>query len=226
MAGIKLEISNIEQVLMQISGQQKVLAKALEATTKDFKSRAPSKISKRIREVYGVKAADIKATQKGARTNGTINIAGINVDNVELAYSGRLLTPTHFNMTPKTRPASKKYTVKATIKKGHKTVLSSRTFLASPGKKKRHKTVLSSRAFLALFGKKKEHKTGKAGSIQIPFQRVGTSRYPIKAIKTLSVPQMITNETDGVAENISKDINELLNSRLEHNIKRFEAKAK
>jgi hypothetical protein len=199
MAGIKLEISNIERVLMQISGQQKVLAKALEATTKDFKSRAPSKISKRIREVYGVKTADIKATQKGARTNGTINVAGINVDNVELAYSGRLLTPTHFNMTPKTRPASKKYTVKATIKKGHK-------------------TVLSSRAFLAL--------SGKAGSIQIPFQRVGTSRYPIKAIKTLSVPQMITNETDGVAENISKDINELLNSRLEHNIKRFEAKAR
>jgi hypothetical protein len=199
MAGIKLEISNIERVLMQISGQQKVLAKALEATTKDFKSRAPSKISKRIREVYGVKAADIKATQKGARTNGTINVAGINVDNVELAYSGRLLTPTHFNMTPKTRPASKKYTVKATIKKGHKTVLSSRTFLAL---------------------------SGKAGSIQIPFQRVGTSRYPIKAIKTLSAPQMITNETDGVAENISKDINELLNSRLEHNIKRFEAKAR
>jgi hypothetical protein len=224
MAGIKLEISNIERVLMQISGQQKVLAKALEATTKDFKSRAPSKISKRIREVYGVKTADIKATQKGARTNGTINVAGINVDNVELAYSGRLLTPTHFNMTPKTRPASKKYTVKATIKKGHKTVLSSRTFLASPGKKKRRKTVLSS--FLALFGGKREHKTGKAGSIQIPFQRVGTSRYPIKAIKTLSVPQMITNETDGVAENISKDINELLNSRLEHNIKRFEAKAR
>jgi hypothetical protein len=199
MAGIKLEISNIERVLMQISGQQKVLAKALEATTKDFKSRAPSKISKRIREVYGIKTADIKATQKGARTNGTINVAGINVDNVELAYSGRLLTPTHFNMTPKTRPASKKYTVKATIKKGHKTVLSSRTFLAL---------------------------SGKAGSIQIPFQRVGTSRYPIKAIKTLSVPQMITNETDGVAENISKDINELLNSRLEHNIKRFEAKAR
>ena len=199
MTGIKLEISNIEQVLMQISGQQKVLAKALEATTKDFKSRAPSKISKRIREVYGVKTADIKSTQKGARTNGTINVAGINVDNVELAYSGRLLTPTHFNMTPKARPASKKYTVKATIKKGHK-------------------TVLSSRAFLAL--------SGKAGSIQIPFQRVGTSRYPIKAIKTLSVPQMITNETDGVAENISKDINELLNSRLEHNIKRFEAKAR
>lgn len=199
MADIKMEISNLNQVIMQLNGQQKVLAKALEATTKDFKSRAPSKISKRIREVYGIKTADIKATQKGSRTNGTINVGGVSVDNVELVYSGRLLTPTHFNMLPKIRPTGKRYAVKATIKKGHRVVLSSRAFLAA---------------------------SGRTGSTQIPFQRTGNGRYPIQAIKTVSVPQMIANENDGVANNIKKDINDLLNTRLEHNLKRFEARSK
>ena len=169
MAEIKMEVTNLNRVIMQLNGQKKVLAKALEATTKDFKSRMPGKISKRVRAVYGVKSADIKATQKGSRTNGTINVGGVRVDNVELVYSGNLLTPVHFNMSPEVRPAGKRYTIKATIKKGHRVVLSTRAFLAA---------------------------SGKTGSIQIPFQRVGNGRYPIQAIKTISVPQMIENEND------------------------------
>ena len=50
------------------------------------------------------------------------------------------------------------------------------------------------------------------------FARVGKSRLPIMPIKTLSIPQMITNNE--VGEKISKLTSEKLNERLEHEISR------
>lgn len=56
------------------------------------------------------------------------------------------------------------------------------------------------------------------GAGLIPFQREGDSRTPVKSIKTVSVPQMITN--DQVAEHIQKNIDEGLAKRLEHHTER------
>lgn len=52
-----------------------------------------------------------------------------------------------------------------------------------------------------------------------PFQREGDEKYSLKVIKTVSVLQMITNET--VSENIHKRINIELGKRLEHHLKRL-----
>ena len=57
----------------------------------------------------------------------------------------------------------------------------------------------------------------------MPFQRESESRYPIKSIKTLSVPQMIENEK--VQPLIQQNIDEGLSKRLENHVKQMLAKA-
>lgn len=56
--------------------------------------------------------------------------------------------------------------------------------------------------------------TGSGG--YIPFQREGDGHTPIKSIKTVSVPQMITNPQ--VSEKITEAIDEGLRKRLEHHL--------
>ena len=64
--------------------------------------------------------------------------------------------------------------------------------------------------------------SGSAGTIQIPFQREGVKRLPIKAVKTVSVPQMIDNE------NVNAAIYERIGvegiKRLNHHVDRYFAK--
>ena len=60
---------------------------------------------------------------------------------------------------------------------------------------------------------------GNSGGGYIPFKRKGKSRYPIQAVKTVSVPQMVDNRT--VSRAINRDINQMLEQRLEHNLNRF-----
>lgn len=75
---------------------------------------------------------------------------------------------------------------------------------------------------LSAIGTVVTHKDAK-GSTQIPFQRESESRYPIKSIKTLSVPQMIENEK--VQPLIQQNIDEGLSKRLENHVKQMLAKA-
>ena len=66
-------------------------------------------------------------------------------------------------------------------------------------------------------------KAGKKGTKQIPFQRISETRYPIKSIKTTSVPQMIGNKQ--VEPIIRQNIDEGLSKRLENHVKQMLAKA-
>ena len=165
---------------------------AIKRTVSDFKSRAPGWVSKGIRQHYGVDTA--------------------------AEYEGRTLTPVHFKMSPKVPKgrqnkrdrkipgqtvnfkgeagpfamvrAPKPYTIKVTIIKGQRTALKQGTFLA-PSKK------------------------DDEGALMLPFQRKGSGRSPIEAVRTLSVPQMI----DGRArETIEQTINEKLGERFNHHI--------
>jgi hypothetical protein len=67
--------------------------------------------------------------------------------------------------------------------------------------------------FLASTGAKSAEKT----QFNI-FKRVGKARLPIKILRTLSVPQMITNEN--VTDQIQQAAQGKLNERLEHEIAR------
>lgn len=63
-------------------------------------------------------------------------------------------------------------------------------------------------------------KAGGEGTTQIPWQRDGNvKRLPVLVVKTLSVPQMITNEK--VSEGIYSRINEEMGKRLAHNMERI-----
>lgn len=194
MAGtMDIVLDGYEDVVNQINSMYKDSAKVINQTINDFRSRGPGWVSQEVVKEYNIKKKDVNETKKGIKNAGKVRVGGVSLNNLEIKYQGRVLTPTHFSMKPTSRPAKgKTYTVSAQIKKS--------------GSRK----VLSHKAFLA--------ESGRAGTIQIPFQRTGKNRYPIQSIKTVSVPQMITNET--VSENIHKRINEELGKRLEHNLKR------
>lgn len=204
---IKISVRHGKALAKRLAKLEDGGEKAIKRTTSDFVSRAPGWVSKGIRQHYGVDTKAIKeAAQKPRRGKYTIKVAGVAIDGATLQYSGRLLTPTHFNMTPRIRPTalaktynripgkntpfamvrpSKKYTIKATIIKGQRSALPSDAFL------------------------------GKAKNVTLPFQRDGEQRKPLSVIHTLSVPQMI----DGRAhETINKQISDGLGKRFEHHI--------
>ena len=187
---LSMSLLNSDAIAKKIRDHEKAAGKALKRTVSDFKSRAPAWIGAAVTEEYGIKKADVKAAISSKSKAGSLNIGGITVDNIQIKYEGRVLTPTHFKMQPAARP-KKKYKVTAVIKKGSRQQLSPIAFLAH---------------------------SGGAGTVQIPFQRTGSSRLPVKVIKTLSVPQMITNEK--VAEKINKNIVDGLQKRFEHHLER------
>lgn len=198
----EVKMPNFSKMVGSLKGLNKDVEKAITRTMSDCKTRAPAQVTKAVTAVYGIKSSEVseagKAAKGGAKTVGSKKISGVTIDRTQITYSGRLLTPIHFSMTPKQRPeGGKKYKVKAAVYKGKKKVLSSQAFIAS---------------------------SGSAGTVQIPFKRTTEKRYPIEAIRTVSIPQMITNE--GVAEDIQARMDELLAKRLEHQTKRLAEKGK
>ena len=189
-----ITISGYENLMHEIQNMQGKGKKVINRTIGDFKKRGPGWISQEIVKEYNIKKADINEHKKGVRNKGTARVRGVRLDQVQLVYQGRVLTPTHFGMKPKARPARGPYIVTAQIKKTE-----SRKPLGERG------------VFLAA--------SGREGTMQIPFQRqaADTKRLPIEVIKTVSVPQMITNEK--VSEDIHSRINIELGKRLEHHLK-------
>lgn len=211
---LNVVVKNLSEVKAQSEDIKKKTEKAVKRTVSDFKTRAPAWISAAVVEEYGIKKSEVKDAISGKKKVGSINVGGITVDNVAIEYRGRPLTPTHFKMRP-TKPPSKRvkdfqrvpgadvgeggpvamvkppapYKITAEIKRGKRSQLNASAFLGSNG-----------------------------GAGNIPFQRTGTGRTPIKSIKTVSVPQMVTNEK--VAEKITENINKNLGKRLQYHLER------
>ena len=59
----------------------------------------------------------------------------------------------------------------------------------------------------------------KGGTNYIPFQRMSQRRSDLKAIKTVSMPQMVSN--DVVKENIEKTLSTEMGKRIDHHMKRY-----
>jgi len=196
---ININIPSLKGVQKELENVKKQTEKAVQSAIIDCKTRGPAQITKAVTAVYGIKASEVTEAGKAAKSTksvGTIKIKGIELDSVQLIYKGRLLTPTHFSMTPKARPeGGRKYTVKAAVFKGQKKALGSKVFLAP---------------------------SGAAGTTQIAYKRTTEKRLPIDAIRTVSIPQMITNET--VAADIEKKMNGLLQDRLDHYTQRLAKK--
>lgn len=162
----------------------------------DIKGRVPAWASAGVRTVYGIAAADIvpPKIKNGApvqkRLAGRIFTGGRTISDVYIEYTGRVLTPVHFNMTPKTPSGvidkkGKRRPITATIKKGQRKAFPIDTFLGS-----------------------------NRGGGYIPFRRTTKKAYPIESVKTLSLPQMVSNEK--VNETIMERVNKQMQKRLDH----------
>ena len=207
-------LSNYAEVKDRLEKKQKAAEKAVKKTVSDFKSRASAWISAAVAETYNIKKAEVKDAITGKRSVGKINVGGIAVDNVQIEYSGRPLTPTHFKMKPTKIPAKRAQDYRRVpgggVGEGRGDVAMVRPpapySISVEVYKGRRREYRGKGTFLGSNG----------GSGYIPFKREGDGRTPIKSIKTVSVPQMITNPQ--VSEKITEAIDEGLRKRLEHHL--------
>lgn len=194
-----------------------------ERTLKDMGSRAPGKVADAVRSVYNIKKSEITCKKGSSKTSaGSIRAKGESIASFTLTYEGRALTPLHFGMTPKARPDKKKYKVKAKIKKGVSTVL-------EPEDKKQ--IVSGGAVFLAPNPKKPSQIL--AWERISPYDKNASkeekrkAKYNIRGKRVMSLPQMVgPNPQTGEGGNpevmkmIGESLNELLDKRFNHHLKR------
>lgn len=218
MAKIDMGIEDVKRLYKELDKMREAPDKILDSTMKDFRARGPSWVGQEVAKKYNVKKSEV--TSSGAL--GRIGIVS-NGEEVSIKYSGRLLTPTHFNMAPKAPKQS--YTLTATVTKGNKKTWSKVKKLT----KKQRKNIgrnftgqgqrTSSQSPIMLLPVKGKNFTEQGHGNFLPFQRVSFKRNDLEIKKTTSLPQMIDNEE--VNKNIYDAIDEKLSKRLEHHMDRF-----
>lgn len=209
-ATMSIEAKNAKKQLKALKAMKGKSEKVLQRLVSDAKTRVPGWVATEVAKVYGIKKSEITQAKVGR-----VGARGDTVESLEIVYKGRTLTPTHFSMTPKVPRES--YTLKAGIFKGKKTVL---------GKKK--KLTKKQRAALAKNFRREGTKTSDhspimlmpTGGTYIPFQRKSKNRSDVEAIKTLSLPQMVSSER--TQEGINRAISEGLEKRLAQHMKILE----
>lgn len=173
-------------------------------TVSDFKSRGAVWVGKAVGEKYNIKTARVKKDFKGAKGGAATE--------VELTFSGGLLTAGGFSMDPKKRASKNKpYRVSVRIVKGEKKNLPSTTFLASIGE-----TPQAFKRKPGTVSKKLEAKRGPQK------RKLDQKRKPLEqmeVIKTLSVAQMIAGER--ASARVQEIVEENVQSRKDHHEKRF-----
>lgn len=210
---ITAQIANFGKLIKDINVIDAAGRKAIENTVKDVKARAPGWIAQEVTKVYNIKKSEITPTGTGAKPKkmaGTIAVNyGKTVDSISIYYEGRLLTPVHFAMTPKSPPPGKSYTLKMQVIKGKKKVIGRYKNTRTPG------GPFSERSHNILMG------TGnlKAGGTNwIPFQRMSKRRKDLEKFSTISMPQMITS--DLTRDAIQSRLNTEVGKRFEHHARR------
>ena len=210
---ISAQLSNLQQLVADLEAIENGGKKAISNTIKDVKARAPGWIAQEVTSVYNIKKGEItpsgKNSGKPKKMAGSVSVSGETIEELTITYSGRLLTPVHFGMTPKTAPPGKSYTLRMQVVKGQKKVIGRYLNTRTPG------GPYSERSHNILMG------TGntKAGGVSaIPFQRMSRTRTDINKFTTISVPSMITSERTN--EKIMTRFQEETAKRLQHNLDR------
>ena len=216
-------LKKIEKDIKKMSHAPEIVSKRV---VNDFKGRAPGWIAKEVCAVYNIKQGEVKPSQQGSvgSSIGNIDVRGKTISSVTLVYRGRLLTPTHFNMTPKEPPHTRNsgYTIKVSIKKKQRKTLGKVRKLNKKQKKNIGKNFTKqgeqnspkSPIMLLHTGNKKG-----SGTNYIPFQRVSQQRNDLKAIKTISMPQMISNPV--VKERIDDRLSVEMQKRLNNHMNKY-----
>ena len=217
MSGVKSGIRNYNQTTKELQPLRGKSEKVIQRVMSDMRTRAPGWIASAVIKEYGIKKEEITPAQAGkaGKSAGSIKVKGETVATMQIVYRGRRLTPMHFNMGPE-EPKSK-YTLKATILKGHRTTLGKVEKLtkkqrANIGKNFRRQGTRSSPSSPIMLM--------PTGSTYIPFQRKSQDRDDVEAIKTISMPQMVSSER--TREGIDRALKEGLEKRMTQHLKLLE----
>ena len=213
MAYVRIAISDYEKIKKQMDGLKNAPAKVMKNLTSDAKTRVPGWVATEVTKVYGIKKSEITGKKVGS-----MRVVGNGFKDLKFIYAGRLLTTTHFGMTPKAPKPGGGYTLKyrvlnKTQSKVKKLTKKQRKELAKNFSRQGPHTSDHSPIMLM--------HTGNAridGTNYIPFQRKSKDRNDIQAIKTVSLPQMVSNRS--VQLQIQEAINDGLGKRLEHYLNR------
>lgn len=212
---ITCEIKNYKALRKQIKDMKKAPRQVLKSLTADAKKRAPGLVATEVSKVYGVKKSEITG-----KKIGSVKVQGGNIDQVQIVYKGRVLTPTHFSMSPKApKPNRGSYTLKASIIKGERTTLGKVKKLT-----KKQRAALA-KNFTRSGTQKSDHSPVMlmpTGSTYIPFQRRSINRKDVQAVKTVSLPQMVSSER--TEKGIQTAISDGLGKRLNHHMQRYMGK--
>lgn len=211
------EVKNYKTVKKALDKMQKAPPKAMQRSLSDVRKEAPGWIAKEVTQIYGVTKSEITSAKVG-RTK----VKGASLDNVQVEYTGHSLSVRHFKATPKPeklRPGGG-YTMKAAIIKDNRVTLGKVKKLT-----KKQKANIG-RNFHRRGVKQSDHSpimwmsTGakSADKVQrIPFQRKSQNRTDLKAIKTVSLPQMVGGWRTGpnIEKAIQTHLEECVMDRLE-----------
>lgn len=186
---ILIDTKKIDRLAIELKGFEVEVAESTYHAINRTLDHVVTKVGQIIPKTYAIKASEVKESFKGGiKKPSKTNLSA------SLTSKGHTLSLVHFPHTPKS-PQGKKTKIKVKIKK------------ADGSKEVKTKP----KAFLASTGALSEDK------IQYNiFHRTGKERLPIIVPRTLSIPQMITNE--GVADQIQKIATQKLAERLEHEI--------
>ena len=219
MSYVRCQIKDYKALKKRINDTKKVPQKVMRAFISDARKRVPGWISTEVTKVYGVKKADVP------NKIGSLKIVGDNVSDLKFIYSGRRLTPAHFNMSPQVPNPGGGYTLKATILKGKRKTLGKVKKLTKKQRKALAKNFTRSGPHTSSKSPIMLMHTGNTradGTNYIPFQRVSANRKDVIAIKPTSLPKMVENKQ--VTAGIRKAMDEGLPKRLDHHMNRYMGK--
>ena len=181
-ATITMQVKNFQKLMDTVAQIDEQGRKAVKATVRDVKARAPSWIAQEVTSVYNIKKGEItpsgKNSGKPKKMAGNVSVSGETIEELTITYSGRLLTPVHFGMTPKAPPRGKSYTLKASVLKGQKKVIGRYLNTRTPG------GPFSQRSHNILMG---TGNTKSDGTSWIPFQRMSKTRTDIKKLTLVDI---------------------------------------
>ena len=213
---VSVHIKNYKALKKELEKKKAGPKKAMKQALNDLKKRAPTWVAAEVSKNYGVKKAEI-TDQK----IGKVKIEGNTIKELKFVYTGRVLTPTHFGMTPKA-PGQNAYTLKAQIVRGQKATLGKVKKLSKKQREALGKNFTRSGSKSSYHSPIMLMHTGNAqagGTNYIPFQRKSADRKDVKAIKTVSLPQMISGER--AHEDVSRAVREGVEKRVTHYLEKY-----
>lgn len=191
--------------------------KAISNTIADIKTRAPGWVAKGIAQDYGISATQAKQKAK-------LQITGNSMDTLTLKYTGGMLSPSNFKMSPD-KPKPGAYTIKATIKRGKRATIGRVKKLTKRQRKAIGRNFHRKGPLTSLASPPMLQKTGAKSAdatTHIPFQRTMPGHSPMsKKIVTLSVPQMIKDGQGNLKPGVAAKFNEGVEKRFYHNTDRI-----